>query len=453
MTTVAPSPSRLLQAQLRPLAVLVATVVAAAVPLVWLWLQVAEQQATAERVSQQVAQLIQREVAAQPELWRYDTLKLQDRIEGWRHGTTLATVAVADHHGVVLSVPDGSGLRATMPWTTWRRTALTMPEAAEVAVAMDLRPLWRTTAALLGVGLALGLLLALLMLAVPMRAVRRAESEVTALLGHVEQQRSELQDLATTLEERVAERSQALRTALTSLRAQEQHIRDLAARAIRLQEGERRAIARDLHDSIGQALTAIRLRLQVLQQHAPAASSERQTLAALTAAVDDVLDETRSAVQRLAPPLLTERGLAGALRQVCSALEHGGTPKVTLRSGDLPPLDSATEVACLRIVQEALNNALRHSGAHNIAVEVGVGSGADGLATPANLASCATVLQVSVQDDGHGLPAQIPEQGHGLRNLRERAELLGGACDIRSDANGCTVRVYLPLSRTTTEEP
>ncbi len=445
MSTVSASPSQLLRAQLRPLAVLVATVVAVVAPLGWVWLQVAEQQATARRVGEQVRQLIQREVAAQPSLWRYDTWKLRDQIDGWRHGTAVAVVIVYDRRGVVLATPPQSSLDGTAPRVAWHKTPLAQPIEGEVAVALDLQPLWQTAGKLALTASALGLLLALLLLALPLRSVRRAEAEVTALLARIEASRNELQALTATLESRVLERSEALRQALGDLKAQQTRIRELAAQAIRLQEGERRDIARDLHDGIGQALTAIRLQLQVLAQRPATPPTDRETLQGLLVALDDALDETRSAVQRLAPPILTERGLAGALRQVCATLGNGASVAITLQCDRLPQLDSATEVACLRIVQEALTNAVRHSGATHIAVTVAVAAYVEG-GEEGSDAGAQRCLRVSVADDGRGMPTTLAGGGHGLRNLRERAELLGGSCSFATSAQGCTVQVDLPVT-------
>ena len=411
------------------------TLVAVVAPLGWFAAGLADRQQASQQLAAEVAALLQREVAAQPRLWRYDTPKLADHIEHLR----------AEHHGLVVLIFDTTALALTVPaptptlvdapWAAWSQVPVATPARGQVQAAVDLRPLWRSTAVL---GLCFGVLaatLAALVWWLPLRAVRRAEAQIAELLTALRQTSADLTELARTLEIRVAERSQQLESALADVRQHEQHLRDVAGQALRLQESERRSIARDLHDGIGQALTAVRLQVQVLALHSGLPEQAHGSVRAVLRQLDDTLDETRRAVRRLAPPLLAEQGLAVALQQTCATWAGNAGLVIDWHGTTLPPLDTATEVAAFRIVQEALTNAVRHSGAQKVTVELAVqGEGED-----------PRWLVLSVTDDGNGMAATAENLGQGLPGMRDRAELLGGSLTVdAADGGGCRICARLP---------
>jgi signal transduction histidine kinase len=192
----------------------------------------------------------------------------------------------------------------------------------------------------------------------------------------------------------------------------------LSARVLRAEEAERRRISRELHDQVGQELTALTLDLKQLRRQAASAAVER----CLTA-VDRLVDLVRDVTLALRPPQLDDLGLAAALR---SHIRH-----FVERHGIAVHLDAeivgvrlspALEAACFRIVQEALTNVLRHAQAHNVWI---------------HLRERGHELVLRLRDDGGGFDVDAALQAAnarslGLRNLLDRAQLAGGSLRIRA---------------------
>ena len=206
-------------------------------------------------------------------------------------------------------------------------------------------------------------------------------------------------------------------------------------RLVTTREEERRRLRRDLHDGLGAQLAALTVQAGVLRKLIPSDPAAADVLAGeLREELRTAIGDIRRLVHGLRPPALDELGLAGALQRLAEGAGADGTgPHATVDvDGQLPALPAAVEVAAYRIVQEALTNAGRHSGAQSCAVRLAV-EGAD--------------LLVEVTDDGAGLPATGLTPGVGLSSLRERAEEMGGECVVQSlPAGGVRVRARLPLS-------
>ena len=279
-------------------------------------------------------------------------------------------------------------------------------------------PLWMTR----GFQAAVAVALAMLLLAWHRLRMRALERKNLAL---------------TRLKE---EREAAYRQAEASRRDLEESYRGLRQLTQRLEsakEEERRHISRELHDELGQNLTAAKLHLQMLRRDAgdPAGAAR---LGESVAMMDAMIGQVRRISLSLRPPLLDELGLAAALEQFLFGLsERTGTPvgfKCSQPVGELPP-EAATAV--FRVVQEAVNNALRHAGANRVRVELGPEE--DG------------TLRVAVGDDGRGFdPAAIhatAQRGDhlGLRGMAERVGALGGRLEIDSrPGHGCTITAWIP---------
>jgi signal transduction histidine kinase len=203
-------------------------------------------------------------------------------------------------------------------------------------------------------------------------------------------------------------------------------------RLVTAREEERRRLRRDLHDGLGAQLAGLTVQAGVLRSliaRDPAAADELavELRGELRTAIADI----RRLVHDLRPPALDELGLAGALQRLAERLGADGTAlRVEVRAANVPALPAAVEVAAYRIVQEALTNVARHSGARSCSVDVAV----DG-----------PELTVTVTDDGSGMPADRVA-GVGLASMRERAEETGGTCAV-GDAGegGARVEARLPL--------
>ncbi|SEU40005.1 Histidine kinase-, DNA gyrase B-, and HSP90-like ATPase [Nonomuraea wenchangensis] len=190
---------------------------------------------------------------------------------------------------------------------------------------------------------------------------------------------------------------------------------------------ERNRMARELHDAVTQKLFSLRLSAQaagtLLEKSPGRAAAE---LANVQRLAGEAMAELRAVIVELRPAELDRHGLAETLRKHVRLLDRLHPPAVSFACAELPPLRPETEVAVLRVAQEALHNALRHSGAGEIAVRLTYEDG-----TPA----------LEVRDDGAGFePGE--SRGLGLVSMRERAEAVGGVLTVESaPGRGTTVRV------------
>lgn len=214
----------------------------------------------------------------------------------------------------------------------------------------------------------------------------------------------------------VAELTRAFNEMLERLEAER---RESGQRALHAQEAERLRIASGLHDEVGQVLTGVLLRLD------DAETKE---------AVRQALDEVRRIARELRPEMLEQLGLVSALTELSRRFAESSGVTVERRfASDLPPLSDDAELAVYRVAQESLTNVARHADASR--VEIALEPGADSV-----------VLRVV--DDGRGIP--VPDayalNGHGgLRGMRERALLVGGALAIkRGGTGGVEVRLEVP---------
>jgi signal transduction histidine kinase len=204
-------------------------------------------------------------------------------------------------------------------------------------------------------------------------------------------------------------------------------------RLVTTREEERRRLRRDLHDGLGPALGGLLLKLDALGDELRCDPAQAALLLSeLKADVQAAVVDVRRLVYALRPPALDELGLVGALRLLVTQYQRPDL-HVDLDAPDaLLPLLAAAEVAVYRIVQEALTNVVRHAQASTCAVSLAVRDG----------------LEVSIRDNGQGMPAQQPV-GVGLLSMRERAMELGGECAITSSGGeGTMVRAWLPLTQT-----
>jgi two-component system, NarL family, sensor histidine kinase UhpB len=207
----------------------------------------------------------------------------------------------------------------------------------------------------------------------------------------------------------------------------EEERRQSARRSLSAQEGERRRVAQELHDEIGQSLTAVVLQLDRLCRTAP--ESERAEHVEARETARQTLEEVRQIAQRLRPEALDELGLPTALATLAERIsEQGGLPVVHRLDGDLPQLSPAAELVIYRVAQESLTNVLRHGDASRAVV---------------TLRGDAEGVTLQVTDDGRGLDAYRP--GAGIQGMRERALLVDARLAIRTGSQGgAEVRLDIP---------
>jgi two-component system sensor histidine kinase UhpB len=236
----------------------------------------------------------------------------------------------------------------------------------------------------------------------------------------------------SVVERRSAE-GQALAGAFNAMLDRLESARREAARtALAAQEAERLRVARELHDEIGQTLTAVTLQAERAAEGDPELASE--ALRQVAEAVRDSLDEVRRIARELRPEALDDLGLVNALIALCTRVGSQEGPSVSRElQGSLPPLSPDVELVVYRIAQEGLTNALRHSGAGSVTL---------------SLKADMKTVTLRVADDGKGMPAQLPRGTAGIAGMRERALLVGGRLSIESrPRQGTEVRFTVPIDQ------
>jgi signal transduction histidine kinase len=317
-----------------------------------------------------------------------------------------------------------------MPWG-WRAQAVTVFAAAALlgtAVVFAGGDLWAFTgdpSAAVVVVFALSVVIA--------REIERYRVALGRELTGRRRAEREVRELNADLERRVVERTAELHVANSQLRA-------LSARVEAVREEERTRIAREIHDDLGQGLTALKIELDVLPSRVgdagqPLPSWVPKRLHAMSSLADEMMRSVRRIATDLRPALLDDLGLPAAIEWQAREFEARAGVRCTVTCE--PPtlqLDAAHSTAMFRIVQEALTNVARHADAANVRIFLrGSASGA--------------VLHIS--DDGRGVSeAQIENPASlGLVGIRERAQMLGGDVEFRGQpGRGTTVIVRLPAN-------
>jgi signal transduction histidine kinase len=255
------------------------------------------------------------------------------------------------------------------------------------------------------------------------------------VMGEARRRQNEaLRDEQSQLERKVRERT-------ADLDAVNRNLRDLSARLMQLQDDERRRIARELHDSVGQMLAALTMNLSTVRADIERLSKTVLALTDSESLVQQMSTEVRTISHLLHPPLLDEAGLASALRWYVEGFAQRSGIKVGL---DLPDdfgrLPSEAETAIFRVVQECLTNIHRHSESQIAKIR---------------LRERDNLVLVEVEDQGKGIPtdkmkemASAGTPGVGIRGMRERLRQLGGTLEIKSSETGTLVVVRLPVGET-----
>jgi signal transduction histidine kinase len=256
----------------------------------------------------------------------------------------------------------------------------------------------------------------------PDGSVREVEIAVAGLPDHG---RTAVQMVLTDVTERSREKRE--------LEQSRRELRRLSANLVDAREEERRRIARELHDELGQRLTALKMELSALASPTRRSARDRRVGAML-----DMVDETVASVRRIAtelrPLMLDDLGLNAAIEWLAAGWARRMGVGVSLRlAEDIPPVGDAAAIAVYRMVQEALTNVARHARATEVRVETRY----DG-----------DQFVLSVEDNGRGFPerSMYREGSHGLMGIRERAYILGGQLEIgQSPLGGGRLAVRLPL--------
>ena len=371
-------------------------------------------------------------------LWQYDSIKLLTHIRNYEVYEDIDRIEVVDDADQLIQ-NEAADVRAALADrdVIWASAPITAnnDNVGTVWVASSTQELRRDTMLLLFAFGVLGLVLGGLIYWLPQRAMRTAQDSIDALFKRLAASQSELAQQSENLEHQVEARSSELRQAYRELQEKERNLRELSSRAVGMQEAERRAIARELHDSAGQSLTAIRIHLQLISDLLASAQQSKKAheLAdRTTGMVDETVEEIRRAVNMLGPAVLDDVGLEQAVERAAEDLKDGTGVAVECNL-ELPrELDAAVETTCYRVVQESLTNVARHAEASRVEISIRVVQGS---------------LELLVQDDGRGFDVNARKtRSRGLIGMRERLELLGGELTIDSAlGQGTKVRAAFPL--------
>ncbi len=239
------------------------------------------------------------------------------------------------------------------------------------------------------------------------------------------------------LEQKVKERTKELSVASHELR-------ELSARILQAQDEERRRLARELHDGVGQLLAAASMEMaNVIGGTDIPVSNGASSAANLQFLIAQVNQEIRTMSYLLYPPLLDEVGLKSALAEYVHGFAQRSRIEVSLDvPSDLGRLDRDLELCLFRIVQECLTNIHRHSESPTASIRIAYEGGA---------------LTLEVRDRGKGMSGEKPTEiqfrvsGVGIRGMRERVRHFGGDIRFKTDDTGTTVFVHIPVSRAAEE--
>src|SRR6202166_4463101 len=216
-------------------------------------------------------------------------------------------------------------------------------------------------------------------------------------------------------------------------------VQKLTQRLLKVQDDERRKLARDLHDSTGQTLAALKISVALLQENCKETPAALANVSDVVQLADQAIEEIRTMSYLLHPPLLDEVGFACAAEWYIEGFAKRSGINVTANITPSPKrLSKSTEIALFRVLQESLTNVHRHSGASDASI---------------HFKHEAEAVILEIRDFGSGIPEErlrclegvSAETGVGLAGMRERLRELNGRLEIESDGGGTSMRATVPL--------
>jgi two-component system, NarL family, sensor histidine kinase UhpB len=314
------------------------------------------------------------------------------------------------------------GLGMTLLWRVFGTNAAVLVLATLVLVLSPVTVSFPIALAEL-IAVSGGLLAMLLLNLVLLRRAFRPLGTLTSVMRTIDPLRPGERASVDAADPEVAELTAAFNDMLGRLELER---RESGRRALAAQEGERRRVARELHDEVGQALTAVVLQLDRLGRTGPPGDGIAEARESVRAS----LEEVRGIARRLRPEALDDLGLPSALAAL--------TNDVTRRTGvsvrrtiapELPRLDPEEELVVYRVAQEALTNVVRHAGSPRAELALEVVGGR---------------VELEVRDAGSGFEPSVAAEGSGLVGMRERSLLIGAELQLRSAVGeGTSVRLRL----------
>jgi len=277
------------------------------------------------------------------------------------------------------------------------------------------------------------------------RQLQENQARLEAETELLRQSEERFRELSERLDHEVRIRTRELEERNADVLRQSEQLRELSWHLLRVQDDERRRIARELHDSAGQILTVLGMNLASLSEEARSTSPELAARAdSCQELIRNLQQEIRTTSYLLHPPLLEEAGLAAALSWYVDGLHARSGLEITLDvSEDLERLPDNLELMVFRIVQEALTNIHRHSGSNTGSIR---------------LSRQGKAVVVEIKDNGKGIsPKKLAEiqtrgSGVGIRGMRERIKQFQGSLNIESDHSGTRIIATIPIPQTQEHE-
>jgi two-component system sensor histidine kinase UhpB len=319
--------------------------------------------------------------------------------------------------------------RISLLWQIFAVNALVLVAAAVLLIVTPVTisaPISLAQAAIVLGGLAAMLAADLMLLRRTLAPLRR----VTTLIAAIDPKRPGGRvRIRETHDAEVSALAEAFNTTLDRLESERQQS---AGRALAAQEEERLRIARELHDQVGQTLTAVTIqadRAVEIEGPVPKAMLEQ-----IAGAARDGLDDVRRIARELRPEALDDLGLVNALITLCTRMSAQSAIRVERNfASGLPPLAPEAELVIYRVAQESLTNAIRHADPSTVQVSLGSRPGA---------------VVLTVRDDGCGMSNAPPQDTAGISGMRERALLLHGRLSIDSQpGQGTQVTLEIPVDQ------
>ena len=259
-------------------------------------------------------------------------------------------------------------------------------------------------------------------------------SDITQEVQAAEELRKAHDELEHRVQERTADlvqSNQFLQAEIIERKEAEQQVQELSRRMMRVQEEERRNLARELHDGATQNLVALTWNMAHILETVDIAPATRATMEECARLIDESTNELRTISYLLHPPLLEELGLSRTLRGYVEGFSTRSGIAVTLTThGELEKLGFDVELAVFRIVQESLSNVHRHS--HSSTANI-------------LLVRQDSLLNLEIADQGRGIPQGRDNTGVGIAGIRERVRLLKGTMNIITNSSGTVIKIELPL--------
>jgi signal transduction histidine kinase len=272
-----------------------------------------------------------------------------------------------------------------------------------------------------------------------------AQREVVQRNVRLERVEEALRKSQADLERQVQERTRELENTLSAFREEvsvhrqtEEKLRELSLSVLRIQDEERRRVARDLHDTVGQTLTALKITLSTLENAVARYPQTAGFFTDLHGLADQALREIRTTSYLLHPPLLDESGFAAAAAWYVDGFNKRSPIQVRLQLPDSIRLPGSVEIVLFRVLQESLTNITKHAGSATVDVLLQVDP---------------NVICLSIRDYGKGISAERlakmngsgSDVGVGIAGMRERLKELGGRLEIESDSTGTLLKASVPL--------